>query len=171
MSGTNVISRSSRKMFAYAGGYESFEASLTTAADHDVAGLVFIPDTGTWRIAAHGWSAASVRKRAMTAGRSWTGGIPQVTVANLYCETAPMIRKYFGSHQVYVTQVFFAGEGWRDLKGFGKAGKQHLRYWAAEGAISVMVQGMGRAGTAVAEFQMSEIIRDCRFRLPHPLAV
>jgi len=152
------------------------EVVLRTAGGYDTAGLIRRPD-GTWYIAAQGNSAESVRKRTRAAVNRYHGGSAPIEVRPLHEETAPMVRDYFGTHDVRITSCFHGGQWRLVLTSSGQPGSYRgdrtmLRRLALAGVEAVAVTGRrpGEDHQRTADFQMDEIARSCGFRLPQRAA-
>lgn len=152
------MSRAQRNLVVYAP--DGTAVVIRTAGNYDVAGIIRLP-RGEWVKAAVGWSWDSVSKR--TRASCYVNGCTEMHVGMLHEETAPVIRAYFGTHDVRVAATFTPGSGWLDgLR--QSAGKSALRQLAMDGvrAVRIGLPGSDRA----TEFQMTEIARSAKFRLP-----
>lgn len=130
------------------------EVTERTSGDYDTAGIVQDYD-GKWHLAAHGWSRNSVWKRTRTQQDRQRG--KTMYVGLLLEETAPAIREYFGTHQVYISEYFLPGHGW--VKVSRNAGKSMLRYLAKEGVVTVSVSSIFGHRKEYADFQMDELLK------------
>lgn len=154
--------RAARNLYVYAP--DGTPVVIRTAGTYDVAGIIRLP-RGEWVKAAVGWAWDSVKNRAKASCYIHNG--TEMHVGMLYEETAPVIREYFGTHAVRVVARFTPGEGWTDGLRMS-AGKSALRKLAMDGftAVRIGLPGQGR----VADFEMTEIARSARFRMPGVMA-
>lgn len=133
------------------------EVTRKTSGKYDTAGLIQRRD-GTWFIAAWGWSWDSVYNR--THIRYNRGDYLAMHISALVEQTAPVLREYCGTHDVYILACYTPGKGWvRERQG---APRPWLRRLAREGVTAVSVSREGRE----ADFQMAEIIRSMNARKP-----
>jgi hypothetical protein len=135
------------------------EVTERTSGGYDTAGIIQDYD-GKWHLAAHGWSRDSVWKRTRT--QQDRDRCKTMFVGQLYEKTAPVIRDYFGTHQVRVHQYFIPGQGW--VLSAGSAGQTALRRLAGEGATAVNVTPVYGGRKVYADFQMIEITESMRTR-------
>lgn len=133
------------------------EVTEVTAGGYTVAGVIR-NDHGQWHIAAHGYSLDSVYNRTHALYNK--GSYQAMYVGDLIEKTAPVISKYFGTHDLHLSQIFIPGRNW--VKDGGYAGCSRLRNLAKElnvTAVSVR-DGSGRT----ANFQMTEILASMNAR-------
>ena len=132
------------------------EVTEQTSGGYDTAGIVQGAD-GTWRLVAHGWSHASVYDR--THARYNRGDNRAMHVGDLVEQTAPIVREYFGTHDVYISQMFTPANGW--MTGLRrKAGRSDLRQLQRDGITSVAIKHGGRT----ADFAMDELVKSMNAR-------
>lgn len=135
------------------------EVTERTSGGYDTAGIVQ-DYKGKWHLAAHGWSRDSVWKRTrMQQDRS---RCRTMYVGQLYEETAPVIREYFGTHQVRIHEYFVPGRGWTLAK--GSAGRSTIRRLARDGVTAVSITPIYGHREVYADFQMDEILRSMKAR-------
>lgn len=116
-----------------------------------VAGLINDSRVG-WRLDQQGHSTDSVLKRTNTS-RLRSAHATDVATANIVDATAPIVRGYFGTHYVRITEIFVPGSGW--LRGFrGAAGRSDIRSLARKGVTAIVFSAGGRS----ADFQMDELL-------------
>ena len=133
-----------------------------TSGGYDTAGIIQ-HENGSWALAAQGWSHESVYNRTHAIYNR--GCYKTMHIGPLHEQTAPVIRKYFGNHAVYIESVFTPDKGWVTYR--RNAGRSDLRQLAADGIIAVSVMqehsGLQVASHAwTADFQMDEIVRSMR---------
>jgi hypothetical protein len=99
-----MSSRARRTMVATAP--DGTEVTEQTSGNYDTAGLIQ-HEGGTWVIAAHGTSHSSVYNRTSTLYNR--GCYKSMHVSDLVEQTAPVLREYFGTHQVTVDSAYSSG--------------------------------------------------------------
>lgn len=135
------------------------EVLFTTASSkYDYVGL--LQQDGQWGVQAKGWSYHSVRSRVRTAARRVNSyAVEHISCTSITVEvTAPVVRDYFGSHRVNISQVFRPGKGWEEVN--LHAGRSNLNWLARQGITGVEFTG----GQRTADFQMTELLRSMRAR-------
>lgn len=152
------------------------EVTQQTSGNYSVAGLIQ-RESGSWFIAAHGNSWASVKSR--TSAMYGRGCYRQMHVADLREVTAPVVREYFGTHNVTVISLFREGQtglgmkaGWTDTgelglsrQGFGlKGGASMIRKLAKDGYTAVHFLGRTGGTPRFADFQTDELLKSLRSR-------
>jgi hypothetical protein len=136
---------------------EGVEVSWKTSAKYDMSGFIKTPVT--WFHAEHGTSHEAVKSRT----RARYNRHPTATewaVRYSYEETAPVVREYFGTHAVTISQVFFPGQGW--VRKNCVAGRSAIRQFAKDGATAIAFAYKGRD----ADFQVDELFTSMRTRKP-----
>jgi hypothetical protein len=165
------MSRTKRQFAAYARAGRPDEAEVLfehSSDKYDYAGM-YRDASGKWHLAALGFSRNSVVSRTRTACRKagawWSTAdvFLNTSTAQAWEVTAPVVREYFGSHKVVITQGFLPGSGWVDLK-IGehgrKAGKGRIRALLREGYTAL---GFSQ-GSRVADFQADELVKSINLR-------
>jgi hypothetical protein len=135
------------------------EVTERTSGGYDTAGIIQDYD-GKWHLAAHGWSRDSVWKRTRT--QQDRSQCRTMHVGQLYEQTAPVIREYFGTHQVFIYACFIPGQGW--VTASRSAGRSVLRSLAKEGVTAVAVSPVHSKREVIADFQMTELTASMRTR-------
>jgi len=135
---------------------------------YDLVGVTIDQQNGLHAVA-FGTSYNSVLQRTRTICRKrgywWSTHDVFINncVATLWEVTAPVVREYFGSHKVVITQGFLPGSGWVDLK-IGehgrKAGKGRVRALLREGYTAL---GFSQ-GNRTADFQADELVKSMNLR-------
>jgi hypothetical protein len=139
---------SARKVAFYAP--DGTEVVYETAGKWDTAGIVQHAD-GKWSLAAHGFSAPSVRQRTITRYHRY-GGLRAFEVTRIWETTAPVVREYFGSHRVWIHEVFTPGKGWTPGKHMA-ASRAAIRRLIREGATAIAFTDSDRT----VDFQAAEL--------------
>jgi len=166
------MSRTKRQFAAYVrstGASPEIEVTVEHSSDkYDYVGVVVTPQN-TLVPVTYGWSRNSVVQRTRTIARKdgyWHSThdvFINTCVATLWEVTAPVVREYFGSHKVVITQGFLPGSGWVDLK-IGehgrKAGKGRIRALLREGYTAL---GFSQ-GDRTADFQADELVKSMNLR-------
>jgi hypothetical protein len=161
------------------------EIEYETAGPYDVAGVLMYPDAESGfprKIVAVGTSYASVTSRTRTVARKARPGMHKgdehyvMQVVGLVEATAPVVRDYFGTHNVVIDALYKPGteaglmmtRGWAypqdiDLTGQRrslKAGRTMIRRLAKEGYTAIAF----RQGSRIADFQMDELLKSMNTR-------
>lgn len=147
------------------------DVEYKTSGGYTVAGVVlslsgdFAPE-----VVAVGTSWDSVARRTKTISRKRRPGIHAgdhrmvMEVVALDEATAPVVREYFGRHDVPITEVYRPGTGWVSERYL--SGRSVIRKLAAEGVTTVAFSlplGRGR-GRRTADFQMTELLKSMNSR-------
>lgn len=159
-----MSARTRRTMIAEAFGEE---IAYQTAGDYTVAGVVMLPDAEhdfPRKIVAVGNSWESVTRRTRGASRRIRPSISRASehyvmqVVALTEATAPVVREYFGTHQVNITQAYHPERGWQTTMLHG--GRSSIRDLAAHGYTVVTFYHRTRS----ADFQTEELLKSMNSR-------
>jgi len=166
------MSRTKRQFAAYVrstGASPEIEITVEHSSEkYDLVGVVLDQQNQIHPVA-YGVSRNSVVSRTRTICRKqgyWYSThdvFINTCVATLWEVTAPVVREYFGSHKVVITQGFLPGSGWVDLR-IGehgrKAGKGRIRALLREGYTALGFSQGGRT----ADFQADELVKSMNLR-------
>lgn len=159
-----MAGRTRRTMIAEAFGEE---IEYGTSGSYTLAGVVMYPEPQNnfpLAIVAVGNSPASVARRTRTVSRRVRPGLRNsqehhvMQVVPLHEATAPVVRNYFGTHAVSITQAYHPEHGWRAAVREG--GKSVIRDLAALGYTAVSFRHSGRS----ADFQAAELLKSMNAR-------
>jgi hypothetical protein len=161
-----MAGRTRKTMVATAFGTE---VTYQTAGDYAVAGVLMRNDIRNGfplAVVAVGNSWDSVTRRTRSASRRERPGIsrsdePRVmAVVALREATAPVLREYFGTHNVAFDAWFTEERGWVRADGDVHAGRSTLRKMIADGAVAFHMVGRSRSG----DFQAAELLKSMNSR-------
>lgn len=164
------------------------EIEYQTAGDYTVAGILMYPDPENdfpRAVVAVGTSRASVTSRTRTIARRVRPGLLRsdehyvMDVVPLTEATAPVVREYFGTHDVVIDALFKPGyedpmtmmkPGWAHPWDIGltsrahalKGGRSLIRVLAKEGYTALAFRTVH--GTRIADFQMTELLKSMNSR-------
>jgi hypothetical protein len=164
------------------------EIAYQTAGDYSLAGVLIYPDAAAnfpRRIVAVGNSHASVTARTRRTAHQVRNMLlksdePHVMqVVPLIEATAPVVREYFGTHNVIIDALYTPGykdplgmmnPGWMHPWDIGltsiahsiKGGQSMIRQLAKEGYTALAFRTVN--GTRIADFQMTELFKSMNAR-------
>lgn len=183
------MSRTAKTLVAKAFGRD---AEYQTAGNYSLAGVVAYgapsPTGGEpalmTKVVAVGNSNASVARRTLAEARKIHPGLLKadqsyvMQVVPLVEATAPVVQKYFGTHNVVIHSLYKAGQpgdgmmkaGWAHPADLGmtsqwhslKAGRALIRQLAREGFTALSFRAAG--GTRIADFQVDELLKSMNAR-------